>query len=200
MTTTHTRAYLSLGSNLGDRLANLACAVRAITETAGVREVRISPVYETAPLGHGETIVATQPAHLNCAVMLETMLSARALLAETQRIERAIGRGEHGRWESRVIDIDIVLFGDERIATAELTVPHTGMLKRAFVLRPLVDLDADLSVDGVGRLERLLPALEWQRCELHADRITIGAQGRDSDDVGRVARHEEAFEPRPAGE
>jgi 2-amino-4-hydroxy-6-hydroxymethyldihydropteridine diphosphokinase len=163
-----TRAYLSLGTNLGDRLANLAHAVRAITETAGVFAVRVSPVYETAPLGPGETIVATQPAHLNCAVMLDTTLSALALLTETQRIERAIGRGEHGRWESRVIDIDIVLFGDERIATAELTVPHASMLKRAFVLRPLVDLDADLSVAGVGRLDALLPALGWQECVWNA--------------------------------
>ena len=172
MTTTHTRAYLSLGSNLGDRMANLARAVRALTETPGNLAVRMSPVYETAPLGSGETVVATQPAHLNCAVMLETTLSARALLAETQRIERALGRGEHGRWESRVIDIDIVLFGDERIATNELTVPHAGMVKRAFVLRPLVDLDADLSVDGVGRLDALLPALGWQECVRYAASVS----------------------------
>jgi 2-amino-4-hydroxy-6-hydroxymethyldihydropteridine diphosphokinase len=164
VTAARTRAYLSLGSNLGDRLTNLAGAVRALTETAGMGAARISPVYETAPLGPGETIVATQPPHLNCAVMLETTLNARELLAETQRIERELGRGEHGRWESRVIDIDIVLFGDERIDTPELTVPHPGMLKRAFVLRPLVDLDADLSVAGVGRLDALLPALGWQEC------------------------------------
>jgi 2-amino-4-hydroxy-6-hydroxymethyldihydropteridine diphosphokinase len=171
VTTTHTRAYLSLGTNLGDRMTNLAAAVRALADTAGIGSVHRSPVYETAPLGPGETIDATQPPHLNCAVTLETSLSAHELLAETQRIERALGRGDHGRWESRIIDIDIVLFGDERIATPELTVPHGGMLKRAFVLRPLVDLDADLSVAGVGRLQPLLAALEWQRCELYAAEI-----------------------------
>jgi 2-amino-4-hydroxy-6-hydroxymethyldihydropteridine diphosphokinase len=179
VTPTQTRAYLSIGSNLGDRLANLAAAMRALAETAGIGSVHCSPVYETAPLGPGETIVATQPSHLNCAVMLETSLSALALLSETQRIERALGRGDHGRWESRVIDIDIVLFGEERIDTPELTVPHAGMLKRAFVLRPLVDLDADLSVAGVGRLEELLPALDWQRCELYADQLTLRARPRD---------------------
>ena len=175
MTTIPTPAYLSLGTNLGDRLTNLTRAVRALTDAVGIALVNVSPVYETAPLGPGDIVVATQPAHLNCAVLIETTLSARALLAETQRIERAIGRREHGRWESRVIDIDIVLFGDEHIATAELTVPHPSMFTRAFVLRPLVDLDADLSVAGVGRLEQLLPALGWQRCELYADRITIRA-------------------------
>jgi 2-amino-4-hydroxy-6-hydroxymethyldihydropteridine diphosphokinase len=78
-----------------------------------------------------------------------------------------------------VIDIDIVLFGGERIATPELTVPHAGMFTRAFVLRPLLDLDADLSVAGVGRLEQLLPALRWQGCERIDQRITIPAPVRD---------------------
>lgn len=172
MTATRTRAYLSLGTNLGDRMANLAAAVQALEQTSGVESLRASPVYETAPLGPGDVVVATQPAHLNCAVVVETTLSARALLDETQRIERALGRGAHARWESRIIDIDIVLFGDERIATPALTVPHAGMFTRAFVLRPLVDLDPDLSVAGVGRLERLLASLAWQGCELVADRIT----------------------------
>jgi len=162
------RAYLSLGTNLGDRLDNLSRAVRALMDAADVTVVAVSPVYETAPLGPGNTVFADMPAYLNCAIAIDTTLSAAALRARTQGIERAMGRGEHGRWESRVIDIDLVLFGDEHISTPELTVPHASMFERAFVLRPLVDLDADLSVAGVGPLAALLPGLSWQGCEVYA--------------------------------
>jgi 2-amino-4-hydroxy-6-hydroxymethyldihydropteridine diphosphokinase len=170
---TPTRAYLSLGTNLGDRLANLGRAVRELAGTDGMDVVAVSSVYETAALGPGNVVVGTEPAHLNCAVLIETQLSAPALHVETQRIERAMGRGAHERWEARVIDIDLLLFGDERISTAELTVPHASMFERAFVLRPLVDLDADLTVAGVGRLAELLPALRWQGCELFAAAHTL---------------------------
>ena len=155
------RAYLSLGTNLGDRLANLAQAVRALTDSRDMEVVHVSPVYETAPLGSAGAVVADEPAYLNGAVLIETRLSAQALREQTSRIEHAMGRREHGRWESRVIDIDLVLYGEQRIATAELTVPHASMLERAFVLRPLVDLDPDLSVAEniryIGDLRRVPP-------------------------------------------
>lgn len=162
------RAYLSLGTNLGDRLANLAQAVRALADARDIEIVDVSRVYETEPLGPAGAVVADQPAYLNGAVLIETRLSAQALREQTSRIEHAMGRGEHGRWESRVIDIDLVLFGDQRIATAALTVPHASMFERAFVMRPLVDLDPDLSVDGVGKLADLLPGLSGQGCALYA--------------------------------
>jgi len=162
------RAYLSLGTNLGDRLANLAQAVRALTDSRDMEVVHVSPVYETAPLGPAGAVVANEPAYLNGAVLIETRLSAQALREQTSRIEHAMGRREHGRWESRVIDIDLVLYGEQRIATAGLTVPHASMLERAFVLRPLVDLDPDLSVAGVGTLANLLEGLSWQGCVLYA--------------------------------
>ncbi len=179
--TTPTRAYLSLGTNLGDRLTNLAGAVRALMDAHDVDVIDVSPVYETAPLGSEGVVVATEPAYLNCAIVIDTKLSAPALRAETLRIEHAMGRGAHGRWESRVIDIDLVLFGDERIATSELTVPHASMFERAFVLRPLVDLDADLSVAGVGRLTKLLPNLMWQGCDLYAPADTLRAVRTSAD-------------------
>ena len=181
----HTRAYLSLGTNVGDRLVNLVRAVRELDGTAGVVVADVSPVYETASLGPKNVVVATDPPHLNCAVLIETQLSARALHAETQRIERAMGRGEHGRWEPRVIDIDLLLFGEERIATAELTVPHASMFERAFVLRPLVDLDANLTVAGVGRLDELLPALGRQRCELFAAADAVRSVETRADVIAR---------------
>lgn len=162
------RAYVGLGTNLGDRLANLASALRALADVSGIVVIDVSPVYETAPLGPGGSVVTTQPAYLNCALLIEAALSAPELHAHTQRIELALGRGEHGQWESRVIDIDLLLFGDERIDTAELTVPHERMHERAFVLRPLVDLDAGLSIPGAGKAADLLRNLEWQGCALFA--------------------------------
>ena len=178
---TPSRAYLSLGANLGDRLTNLARAVRALSDTRGVMVLDVSPVYETAALGPEEVLMATEPAHLNCVVAIETELSAPALHAETLRIERSMGRGEHGRWERRVIDMDLLLFGEERISTPMLTVPHASMHKRAFVLRPLLDLDRDLSVEGLGRLDELLPALRWQACEPYAPPETLQAVARCAD-------------------
>jgi 2-amino-4-hydroxy-6-hydroxymethyldihydropteridine diphosphokinase len=152
--------YLSLGSNLGDRLANLVAAVRAL----GVSErvVALSPVYETAPLGPDGTIVDDQPAFLNCVVAADTALGPAALRARTATIEAQLGREHRERWQSRPIDIDIVLFGDERIETPELIVPHPRIGERAFVMRPLLDLDPDVRVPGVGKLAPLLPAVAWQ--------------------------------------
>ncbi|MHB1312388.1 MAG: 2-amino-4-hydroxy-6-hydroxymethyldihydropteridine diphosphokinase [Gemmatimonadaceae bacterium] len=181
--TTPVRAYLSLGANLGDRLMHLARAARALQAVDEVTLVDVSAVYETAPLGAGGAVVTDMPAFLNCAIAIETTLSAAALRAATKGIEHTMGRGPHGRWESRVIDIDLVLFGDARIATPELTVPHASMLERAFVLRPLVDLDEAIAVEGAGRLADLLPGLAWQGCTLHttatAFRAVIGVLDAD---------------------
>jgi 2-amino-4-hydroxy-6-hydroxymethyldihydropteridine diphosphokinase len=186
--TAPTRVFLSLGTNLGDRLANLGGAVRALENAPGVDVVDVSPAYETAALGDKEVVVPAEPAYLNCAVLIATRLNPPALLAETRRIERTMGRGEHKRWESRVIDIDIVLFGDSRIATTELTIPHASMFERAFVIRPLVDLDAGLNVEGVGRPAELLSALlARQACELHASAAELRAAGA-SNAAGLIAR------------
>jgi 2-amino-4-hydroxy-6-hydroxymethyldihydropteridine diphosphokinase len=161
------QAYLSLGSNLGDRLSNLAGAVRALEGLSALRVCALSPVYETAPLGPGGEVVHDQPAYLNCALAVDVTVGPLELRALTAGIERAMGRGEHGRWESRVIDIDLVLFGDLHVATPELTVPHARMAERAFVLRPLVDLDPSITAPGLGRLADLLPAVAGQGCVLH---------------------------------
>lgn len=163
--TTSTRAYLSLGSNMGDRLANLAGAIRALKREVG--NATVSPVYETAPIGPAGTVVDDQPAFLNCVVAVDTTLSAVALRAVGAGIERAHGRREGERWQPRPIDIDLVLYGHERISLPDLKVPHPRMFERAFVVRPLVDLDPSISVRGVGVLSSLLPVLADQGCELH---------------------------------
>lgn len=162
-----TRAYLSLGSNLGDRLVNLAGAVRALG-AAAAQLCAVSPVYETAPLDANGAVAADQPPYLNCAVSADVDVGAAELRSLTAAIERSLGRRARERWASREIDIDVVLFGDERITTPELIVPHPRMSERAFVLRPLVDLDPNISAPGIGRLADLLPSVAGQGCTFHA--------------------------------
>ena len=169
-----TRAYLSLGSNLGDRLGNLAGAVRALaaasapgSDHAVLTIAGTSPVYETAPLGADGKNVPDQPAFLNMIVAVDTVVPAMELRAVTFRVEQQFGRRAGERWQPRPIDIDIVLYGHERIELPGLTVPHPRMAERAFVIRPLVDLDPAIALPDGERLADRLPTLAWQRCELH---------------------------------
>jgi 2-amino-4-hydroxy-6-hydroxymethyldihydropteridine diphosphokinase len=155
-----TRAYLSLGSNLGNRFANIVAAVRALKDTH--RVAALSPIYETAPLGPDGAIVRDQPAYLNCVVVIETAETAAQLRTRTSAIETAMGRRAGERWRPRPIDIDIVLFGNERIENETLVVPHPRLHERAFVVQPLLDLDPAIVVPGVGALAPLRRGLLWQ--------------------------------------
>ncbi len=137
--------YLALGSNLGDRRANLASALERLA-TADLRIVRVSSIYETAPRD-----VLDQPWFLNQVVEVETSLFPRQLLARTQKIERALGRKRAQPKGPRVIDLDILLFGDAIINTPDLEVPHPRMLDRRFVLEPLAELAPDLRHPATGR-------------------------------------------------
>lgn len=132
------RAFLGLGSNLGDRAAYLARAVRLL-ETPGVRVVARSPVYESPPWGKTD-----QPSFLNQVVAVETWLSPRQLLDRCQAVERALGRVRTVRWGPRTVDLDILLYGAVTVSTAELVIPHPHIHRRAFVLVPLLDLEPDL--------------------------------------------------------
>jgi 2-amino-4-hydroxy-6-hydroxymethyldihydropteridine diphosphokinase len=144
-----TRAYLGLGSNLGDRLENLRLAVSMLADR-GVRMVRSSRVYETAPVGG-----PSQPDYLNAVVEVETALSARALLDSGMEVEEAMGRVRDVRWGPRVIDVDVLTFGDREIDEPGLTVPHPRMHERGFVLIPLIELDADPQLPGGRRIAGL---------------------------------------------
>jgi len=137
-----TRAYLGLGSNLGDRLANLEEAVRRL-DAAGARVLRSSRVYETDPVGGPE-----QPDYLNAVVEVETELSARDLLDACLDVERQMGRVRTERWGPRRIDIDLLTYGRRQIDEPGLTVPHPRMHERAFVLVPLLELDPDPPLPG----------------------------------------------------
>lgn len=143
------RVFLSLGSNLGDRVANLDKALDAL-ETEGIRIIKKSSIYETEPQE-----VTAQPWFLNLAAECETKLFPLQFLSATQRIERELGR-ERGPREiakgPRLIDIDILLFGKAVIEMPELTVPHPRMLERRFVLEPLVEIAPTLRNPLTGAL------------------------------------------------
>jgi len=127
------RVYLSLGSNVGDREANLRAAIQRLDP------LRVSPIYETEPVDYQD-----QAWFLNVVVEAETALFPRQLLARTQRIERELGRVRTVPKGPRTIDIDILLYGDVVMRTTELEIPHPRMTERRFVLQPLVDLTPDL--------------------------------------------------------
>ena len=131
-------AYIGLGSNLGDRLANLRAAVRRLRGTAGLEVTRCSGVYETLPWG-----VEDQPTFLNAVVEVSTCLGPHTLLHVCLEIECGLGRQRDVRWGPRLIDLDVLLYGEERIESAELTIPHPCLEQRAFVLAPLAELAAD---------------------------------------------------------
>ena len=130
------RAYLGIGTNLGDRLAYLQLAVDALAAADGVRVVAASPVYETVPVGGPE-----QPDSVNAVVAVDTALSRRALLRLANTIEADAERVRTVRWGPRTLDVDVLLVGDEQVDEPDLVVPHPRMRERAFVLVPLADLD-----------------------------------------------------------
>lgn len=127
------RAYLGLGTNLGDREANLREAVRLLGELGTV--VQQSKVLETAPWGYTD-----QPDFLNVAVSMETALSPIDLLRAVKRIEEDMGRVPSVRYGPRLIDIDLLLYGDVTMETPELTLPHPRMKERDFVMIPLGEI------------------------------------------------------------
>jgi len=131
-----TRAYLGIGSNLGERLGYLQLAVDQLAAADGVTVVGVSPVYETAPVGGPE-----QPDYLNAVVGVDTALTAHELLGVAQAVESEAERVRTVRWGPRTLDVDVLLVGDERIDTPDLVVPHPRMAERAFVVVPLADLD-----------------------------------------------------------
>jgi 2-amino-4-hydroxy-6-hydroxymethyldihydropteridine diphosphokinase len=136
------RAFLGLGSNLGDREAHLRAAVAGLPDVAAV-----SPVYETEPVGGP----ADQPAYLNVVVALDTDLSPRQLLDVAHRLEADARRVRAERHGPRTLDIDVLLVGDLHVDEPDLVVPHPRMWQRRFVLAPLADL-AEGEVRRVGTL------------------------------------------------
>jgi 2-amino-4-hydroxy-6-hydroxymethyldihydropteridine diphosphokinase len=129
------RAFVALGSNLGDRRAHLDRARAALTLLPSTRLAAVSSVEETAPLG-----AMAQPPYLNQMVALDTVLAPEALLDALHVIERAQGRLRGARWGARTIDLDLVRYGDRQLRTPTLVLPHPGIATRAFWQRELAEL------------------------------------------------------------
>lgn len=145
-----TRAFLGLGSNLGDRLANLRRAAGLIAATDGIRVRRSSRVYESDPVGG-----PAQPDYLNAVLEIETTLGPRELLEACLSVEHEMGRVRAERWGPRVIDVDVLTYGRKDVDEPGLVVPHPRMHERGFVLVPLLELTADPPLPGGRTLSSL---------------------------------------------
>ncbi|HSX61212.1 MAG TPA: 2-amino-4-hydroxy-6-hydroxymethyldihydropteridine diphosphokinase [Tahibacter sp.] len=155
-----TRAFIGLGSNLGDSRLAVAQAARRIGALPNTRLVRSSSHYLTPPWGLHE-----QPAFINSVVEIDTSLDPRALLDELLRIERDAGRVRDGaRWGPRALDLDILLYGEDIICAAALRVPHPYLAQRAFVLAPLAEIASECVVPGQGRVADLLARIDAGEC------------------------------------
>jgi 2-amino-4-hydroxy-6-hydroxymethyldihydropteridine diphosphokinase len=151
-----TRAYVGLGSNLGDREEMLHRAIALLAAVPGAEVVAFSSIRETDPVGLTE-----QPLFLNAVAAVETTLRPRELLGELLEIERELGRTREGpRFGPRTIDLDLLLYGDETVDEPGLTVPHPRLGERRFALEPLAELDPELDVPLLGRVQAILAALD----------------------------------------
>jgi 2-amino-4-hydroxy-6-hydroxymethyldihydropteridine diphosphokinase len=168
-----TRIYLSLGSNIGDRQANLRAAIAALPP-AGVRVKRVSSIYETEPVD-----LLEQPWFLNCVVEGQTELEPLDLLRALQAIQSRMGREKAVPKGPRLIDIDILLYGNKTIDTPELELPHPRMTERRFVLVPLAELAPNLTHPAwSGNITALLAHIQ---------------------DKSQVCKKEESMQARPSG-
>ena len=151
------RAFIGLGSNLGDRGGNLERAVEALRGLPGTEVRRVSSFRDTAPVG-----VQDQPRFLNGAVEMETELDPRELLDRLLAIERSLGRDRRGvpPGGPRTVDLDLLLYGTAQIEEPGLEVPHPRLHERRFVLQPLAELDPALDVPGRGLVKTLLSKLD----------------------------------------
>ncbi len=138
-----TRAYLGLGSNLGDPAANMESAMRQLRTAAGILSLERSALYRTAPVG-----MTDQDWFVNAVVRVETTLGPRELLERCLEVEQALKRTRSKRWGPRTMDIDILLYGNLRIQGDELEIPHPRMTERAFVLAPLADLAPEMMLES----------------------------------------------------
>lgn len=151
-----TRCLVALGSNLGDRLANLRAGIDALRAADGVEVVEVSPVYETAPVGGPDE----QGPYLNAALAADTTLPAADVLALLHRIEAQQERERVVRWGPRTLDLDLLVHGDLVVDRDDLEVPHPRMHERRFVMVPVCDVAPDLVHPVLGRTMRdLLAAL-----------------------------------------
>ncbi len=149
------RAWIALGGNQGDRSENFAQALRGLGTLGGVELVRGSPVYETPPMGP-----PGQDRYWNAVVEVQTSVSPPELLRHCLALENQLGRAREVRWGPRTIDLDILVYEGQEMDDPGLKLPHPGITQRAFVLRPLADLEPDLRIGGRTVLDYLADVSE----------------------------------------
>lgn len=146
--------FIGLGSNLDNPLAQLKEAIEHIKQVKAVKLVAVSDFYSSPPMGPQD-----QPDYINAVIQLSTSLEPEFLLDELQKIENGQGRVRKERWGARTLDLDILLYGTDVINSERLTVPHSGISERNFVLYPLQDLvNEDFMIPVAGRLNELIAA------------------------------------------
>jgi 2-amino-4-hydroxy-6-hydroxymethyldihydropteridine diphosphokinase len=155
---------LALGSNLGDRLANLQGGVDSLCTGPGLTDIAVSSVYETAPVGG-----PVQPDYLNAVLVATTALPPRAVLARGQAAETNMRRARGQRWGPRTLDVDVIVYGNEVSDDPELTLPHPRAHERAFVLAPWHDVDPGAVIPGQGPIADLLAAVGTAGVRLRRD-------------------------------
>jgi 2-amino-4-hydroxy-6-hydroxymethyldihydropteridine diphosphokinase len=148
--------YIGLGSNLGKREATIRRALELLEDGGDIEVEAVSSLRETDPVGYED-----QPRFLNGAASLRTELAPRALLERLHAVEHELGRDRSApRFGPRTIDLDLLLYGDERIEEPGLQIPHPRLAERRFVLEPLAELDESLEVPGRGPIQALLAGLK----------------------------------------
>ena len=149
-------AYIGIGANLGDARGNVDDAIARLARLPGATLIAASSSYRTAPID------SSGDDYINAVAQISTTLGAEALLQALHAIEAAHGRERPYRNAPRTLDLDLLLYGDEQIASATLTVPHPRLLERAFVLAPLLELSPAIEVPGLGPARNYLPAVAGQ--------------------------------------
>jgi 2-amino-4-hydroxy-6-hydroxymethyldihydropteridine diphosphokinase len=147
-------AYIGIGSNLSDPFSQVRQAFAALAALPSTRLVARSRLYRTKPFGP-----VAQDDFINAAAGLLTQLAPAELLQAIRSIENAQGRQRSERWGPRTLDLDLLVYASQSLASGELTVPHPGIAERAFVLQPLADISPTLDVPGLGSVEHLLSRL-----------------------------------------
>ncbi|MGB9803697.1 2-amino-4-hydroxy-6-hydroxymethyldihydropteridine diphosphokinase [Desulfofundulus sp.] len=154
------KAYIGLGSNMGDKKRNLRVALEMLQGVSGITLLRVAPFYRTDPVGYTD-----QDWFINTVAEVGTTLPPRELLATCLEVENCLGRVRSLRWGPRVIDLDLLLYDGRVIVEPDLQVPHPRMHERAFVLVPLADLVPDFVIPGRGRVRELLAGVDRKGVE-----------------------------------
>ena len=155
-------AYIGLGSNLNDPVVQVTYALEALGEIEGISILETSQFYTSPAMGGP----ADQSDYVNAVAALKTVLSPRNLLQKLQLLERLQGRTRGPRWGPRIIDLDILLYGDRIIDEKDFQVPHSCLHQRAFVLIPLFEIAPDLIMPNHGKLSRLVDSLDSDELQL----------------------------------